>query len=266
MLAVGRRTRSSRIHYAAGVKLAIGLTALLALGLASSACGDEDINFAVKYAPGFSNNGNAVSIFGIFKDGRMSPDTWEELGPRFSTAFRGAPCEIAISSELRRSNLALFTAVDDGAREEGITDPMLDRFAPAAAGSSILVITIAGHAPKAKPDAIHAAGAAATRSQMGGMGRGGAVGRQNRYQGPNDGNARKHRGNDDVYEISASLYSSAQHQSVAIVSMAYKGASEKEALDKFVAKLGASFPGASCMAWKPDALPTEDAIRHLPSP
>ena len=48
--------------------------------------------------------------------------------------------------------------------------------------------------------------------------------------------------------------------------MAYKGASEQEALGKFVAKLGASFPGATCTPWKPDALPTEDAIRHLPSP
>ncbi len=249
------------------MKLAFGVLAVLALGLAASACGDEDINFAVKYAPGFSNAGNAVSIFGIFKDGRMSPDTWEELGPRFSSAFHSPLCEIAISSELRRSNLPLFSAVDDGAREEGITDPMLDRFAPAAAGSSILVITIAGHAPKAKPDALHAAGAAATRSQMGGgMGRGGAVGRQNRYQGPS-GSTRKHGGNEnDVYEISASLYSSAQHQSVAIVSMAYKGASEQEALGKFVAKLGASFPGATCTPWKPEALPTEDAIRHLPSP
>jgi len=193
------------------VKLAIGLAALLAFGLVSSACGDEDINFAVKYAPGYSNNGNAVSIFGIFKDGRMSPDTWDEVGPRFSTAFHGTSCEIAISSELRRSNLPLFTAVDDGAREEGITDPMLDRFAPAAAGNSILVITIAGHAPKAKQDPIHAAGAAATRSQMGGMGRGGGTSRQNRYQGPSNGNGRKPRGNEnDVYEISASLYSRPQ--------------------------------------------------------
>ena len=250
------------------MKLAIGLAALVSFGLVSSACGDEDINFAVKYAPGYSNNGNAVSIFGVFKDGRMSPDTWDEVGPRFSSAFHAPSCEIAISSELRRSNLPLFTAVDDGAREEGITDLMLDRFAPAAAGNSILVITIASHAPKAKPDPLHAAGAAATRSQMGGgMNRGGGVGRQNRYQGPSGGSGRKHSGNEnDVYEISASLYSSAQHQSVAIVSMAYKGASEQEALGKFVAKLAASFPGATCTPWKPDALPTEDAIRHLPSP
>jgi len=242
------------------VKLAIGMAALLALGLASSACGEEDINFAVKYAPGYSNNGNAISVFGIFKDGRMSPEAWDELGPRFSTAFHGG-CEAAISSELRRSNLALFTAVDDAGREEGITDVLLDRFSAAADGTSILVITISGHAPKAK-DPTHAA----TRSQMGGMGRGGSPGRSRQYAPPGDPSRRKGGRPGDVFEISASLFSSPQHQSVAQVAMAYKGASEDEAIAKFVAKLSESFPGAVCRGWKPEALPTEDAIRHLPSP
>jgi hypothetical protein len=242
------------------VKLAIGMAALLALGLASSACGEEDINFAVRYAPGYTNTGNAISIFGIFKDGRMSPEAWDELGPRFSRAFREASCETAISSDLRRRDLALFTAVDDAGREEGITDPLLDRFAPAAVGTSILVITIAGHAPKAK-DALHSA----TRSQMGGMGRGGSPGRS-RGQAPRDPDRRKVGRPGDVFEISASLFSSPQHQSVAQVSMAYKGASEEEALAKFVEKLAAAFPGAACRGWRPEALPTEDAIRHLPQP
>jgi hypothetical protein len=243
------------------VKLAIGMAALLALGLASSACGDEDVNFAVKYAPGYSNNGNSISIFGIFKDGRMSPEAWDELGPKLSAAFHGSLCEVAISSELRRSNLAFFNAVDDAGREEGVTDVLLDRFAPAAMGNSILVITIAGHAPKAK-DAVHAA----TRSQMGGgMGRGGGTGRRP-SAAPREADRKKNPRAGDVFEISASLFSNPQHQSVAQVAMAYKGASEEEALAKFVAKLGESFPGAICRGWKPDALPTEDAIRHLPQP
>ncbi len=240
------------------MKLAIGIAALLAFGLATTACGEEDINFAVKYAPGYSNSGNAISIFGIFKDGRMSPEAWDELGPRFSRAFRDGPCETAISSDLRRSNLTLFTAVDDASREEGITDVLLDRFGPSAVGNSILVITIAGHAPKAK-DPLHAR----VRSQMGGMGRGGSPGRS-RQAPPRDPDGRRSGRPGEVYEISASLFSSPQHQSVAQVSMAYRGASEDEALTKFVEKLAASFPGAACRGWRPDALPTEDAIRHLP--
>ena len=243
------------------MKLAIGLAALLAFGLASTACGEEDINFAVKYAPGYSNTGNTISIFGIFKDGRMSPETWDELGPRFSTAFHEGSCGVAISSELRKSNLALFTAVDDAGRDEGITDVLLDRFSPAAVGNSILVITISGHAPKAKGP-LHAA----TRSQMGGMGRGGSPGRGRQYAAPGDPDPRRSARTGDVFEISASLFSGPQHQSVAQVVMVYKGASEEEAIAKFVAKLGASFPGAACRGWKPEALPTEDAVRNLPQP
>lgn len=247
------------------MKLANGVMAVLALGLAASACGEEDINFAVRYAPGYTNHASAVSVFGIFKDGRMSPEAWDELGPKFSAAFRGGPCEAAVSSELRRSNLALFTAIDDAGREEGMTDVLLDRFTAAASGDSILVITIAGHAPKAKDSPLHAA-ASGTRSQMGGMGRGGSPGRSRQYSSPGDPSRRKGGRAGDVFEISASLFSGPQHQSVAQVAMAYRGASEEEAISKFVAKLGAAFPGATCGGWKPDALPTEDAIRHLPSP
>jgi len=244
------------------VKLATGLAALLAFGLATTACGEEDVNFAVKYAPGYSNTGNTISIFGVFKDGRMSPEAWDELGPRFSAAFHEGPCQVAISSELRRSNLALFTAVDDAGRDEGITDVLLDRFTPAAVGNSILVITISGHAPKAKPDPLHAA----TRSQMGGMGRGGSPGPSRQYAAPGDPALPKTARTGDVFEVSASLFSGPRHQSVAQVAMAYKGASEEEALAKFVAKLAASFPGAACRGWRPEALPTEDAIRQLPQP
>lgn len=240
------------------VKLAITVAALLAFGLAESACAEEDMSFAVKYAPGYSNVANSVSVFGIFKDGRMSPEAWDELGPRLSTAFHGSLCEAAISSDLRRSGIALFAAVDDVSREAGITEPLLERFAPAAKGNSIVVITIAGHAPKSK-DARHAA----TRSQMG-MGRGGGPGR--RSAAPRDPAARRHVTSNDVFEVSASLYSGPQHQSVALVTMSYTGASEDQALAKFIAKLGATFPGATCAGWKAEALPSEDAIRHLPSP
>ncbi len=236
------------------MKLAIGLAAVFALGLASSACGDEDINFAVKYAPGYSNSGNAISIFGVFKDGRMSPEAWDDLGPRFSAAFHDTSCDIAISSDLRRSNLALFTAVDDAGRQTGITDVLLDRFGPAAVGTSVLVITISGRVPKAK-DATHSA----TRSQM--M-RGGSGGRGRRSPAPHNPGRKS---DSEVFEISGSLFSIAQHRSVAQVAMLYKGTSEEEALTKFVAKLGASFPGASCRGWKPDALPTDDTIRRLPT-
>jgi hypothetical protein len=237
------------------VKLAIGAATLLALGLAAGACAEEDLSFAVKYAPGYSNVATSVSVFGIFKDGRMSPEAWDELGPRFSRALRATSCDAAISSELRRSGAALYGAVDDASREEGITEPMLDRFAPAAIGNSILVITISGHAPKAK-DARHAA----TRSQMG---RGGGRGRRSAPRNPG---GRGPASSNDVFEVSASLYSGPQHQSVALVAMSYTGASEEEALAKFIAKLGATFPGATCAGWKAEALPTEDAIRHLPSP
>jgi hypothetical protein len=240
------------------VKLAIAVAALLTFGITCSACAEEDMSFAVKYAPGYSNTATSVSIFGIFKDGRMSPEAWDELGPSFSKAFHAPSCEAAINSDLRRSGIALYGAVDGASREEGITEPLLDRFAPAAMGTSIVVITISGHAPKAK-DARHAA----TRSQMG-MGRGG--GRVRRGAAPRNPGGRGHASSNDVFEISASLYSSPQHQSVALVAMSYTGASEEEALAKFIAKLGATFPGATCAGWKADALPTEDAIRHLPSP
>jgi hypothetical protein len=246
------------------VKSPLGTAFAVLVGLTSLSCADEEANFAVRYAPGFASNGNAISVFGVFRDGRMSPEAWDEVGPRFSAALHEHLCEVAIDAALRSSNAALYTAVDDAARDEGITDPLLDKFAPGAMGDSILVIIVAGHVRQAKDGGGGGSGAATAAPAM----RGGGGGRGRRSGSgsprPSNGGVGHHGSENDVLQISASLFSRLKHESVALVSMSYKGASEAEALAKFSEKLAAAFPGATCRGWKPDMRPNQDDLRHLP--
>jgi hypothetical protein len=210
----------------------------------SASCASDGPSFVVNYAPGFVRDGASVSVLGIFRDGRMSPEAWDELGPRFSAALHKDECDVAIGTRLRAQQPAVFAAFDASARAEGITDELLDKVAPAAAGDSVLVIIVAGRVRGAK-DAGKGSGAPAVST--------GAGGRAGRRGGPTPRSAPapSHHGAHDtnVLEISASLFSKRQHESVAMVAMTYTGTSEEEALARFVEKLAAAFPGAVCAGW-----------------
>ena len=57
--------------------------------------------------------------------------------------------------------------------------------------------------------------------------------------------------------MSASLFSTHDHKSVALVTMGYAGQSVDEAVARFANKLKASFTGYPCVGWHMDA-PIDD--------
>ncbi len=209
----------------------------------------------VSYAPGFVKENPKISIFGVFRDGRMNPEIWEELGPAFATALHREACGIAVGGAMRISSAPLFNAIDGVVRSDGVTDELLEKFAPAAQGDSILVIVMAGRLP-AKAAEGEVSTTTTTAAQMRGGG-GGRRGPQGGTRGPGPQSSVER----NFLELSASLYSKKMRQSVAMVEMTYRGASEKEAVTQFTEKIAAAFPGATCEGWLADLGVDPDSLR-----
>jgi hypothetical protein len=247
------------------------LIAFSALAAAAVSCGDPRASFTTKVASDFPPTGHTVSVFGVFKEGRMSPEAWAELGGGLSSAFGPGACAAEYSDDLVTSNGPLSSAIDDYARANGIGDELLDAVAPAATGDLIAVFTMAGKV--ASPGADGRAGGANTggmppaapntmtrggtgfRGSHGGMpGMGGAASDPRRGFGgaPVDG-----------LEVSASLFSVSQHKSVALVAMRYVGDNLPQAMADLAEKLRAAVPGSTCGAWNATVHLDEQRIRDL---
>ena len=128
-----------------------GRALLALLLLTATSCGDADTHFTVNTAPDLQKM--TVSVLGVFKEGRMSPESWDEIGPKISSVF-GAQgmCPIAYNAKLITDKPDLAEAVDDYSRANGVTDDLLDQLAPAANGDAVLVITVAGRPIKQAHD------------------------------------------------------------------------------------------------------------------
>jgi hypothetical protein len=235
--------------------------ASIALVVSAASCGSEEVQFTTHLASDFQQTSHAkLSVFGVFRDGRMNSEAWDEFGPKLTAALRASPCEVAYSNELVSSDGPLSAAVDDYARANGVTDDLLGAFAPKAQGDSILLITIAGHPPRSLGDAgAPRRGAPQQQSMGGGMGGGGrrGMGGAQPYVDPRSGTDRSE------FDIAASVYSIAQNHSIALISMSYSGRSVDEAVTKFSQKLGETLPGAACVGWKADVKVDEAAVRKL---
>jgi hypothetical protein len=235
-----------------------GLLALVVLSTAD--CAQSDAQFNVEYAPGFPRGGASVSIFGIFKDGRMSADSWEDLGRKLTAPLGNGTCEIAYSDELIKTNPGLSSAVDDYARADGLTDELLGTFAPVARGDLIMSITVAGQArqPTASASAETPKPTSSPPSRKGGGSRG-----RRRAQAPTEGPRTTDR---SALEVSATLFAVSLGHSVAVVSMTYSGSSGDEALRKFAEKLAVAIPGSVCAGWNWNIRVDEDELRRMTTP
>jgi hypothetical protein len=191
----------------------------------------------------------------------MSSEAWGELGPRISTALGGHLCEAAYGGAALSSNGALSSAIADVARSNGPTDGLLAQLAPAAQGELILVLIVAGKLPVPQrtlgPDApAPPVGGGRNMGASMGAGRGGRshTGR---------GGGRQPLRDENVLELSASLFSVAQKQSVAVVDLEYSGESVDEAVTKFVERLGQSIPSMTCSGWNWTQTVSPEGIRNL---
>jgi hypothetical protein len=233
---------------------------LLAILALSSSCSDPHTHFTTRVASDFPPAGHTVSVFGIFKEGRMSADMWDELGTDLSAAFATGACQAEYRDDIVTSNAPLSSAIDDYVRANGIGDELLDAVAPAATGDMIVVFTIAG---KVGTGAIDAGAGAMPPAPPTTMMRG-TTGYRGAH-GPmvSGGPMRFFGGNADGLEVSASLFSVAQHRSVALVAMHYYGDSLQDALGQLAARLRATVPGSTCGAWNAGVHVDDQKIRAL---
>jgi hypothetical protein len=225
------------------------------------ACGQPDVRFVTKLASDFTPAHHTVSVLGVYKDGRMSSDSWEVLGPGFSQSLGASACDAAYTAAFVATDGTLSAAIDDYARSNGPTDELLTQLAPAAKGDLILVMTVAGKLPAKQKDLPPSgptptpnigAGGAQGRGMGTGMARGRA-GIQRRASGEADTNE---------LDLSASLFSIPQGRSVALYAMQYSGDSVDDAMSKFFAELARSLPAVQCAGWEWNAKVDAQGIRQ----
>ena len=113
-----------------------------ALSCALCAC-SGDAQLSSRFASDFAHAPHTLAVLGVYKDGRMSSEAWEAVGPGLSRPF-GATCDTGFA-QLEAKNQPLSGAIDDYTRANGVGDDLLEQLAPAAQGDLILVVTVAGH-------------------------------------------------------------------------------------------------------------------------
>jgi hypothetical protein len=218
------------------LQLRAGIAVVVAIAAAS--CGPGDSQFTTRVAPAFEPARHAVSVFGVYKDGQMSTDSWGGVAGAMSPVFGGNLCDAAYTDSFVASNPSLSSAIDDVVRADGFSDPLLTRIAPAAEGDLVLVLTMAGRLP-VHPKTSLATEAAANGRPGSGRGTRGGGGRPSAAR----------RRDDNVLDISAILFSVRERRSVGVVENQYSGASFDQAIAAFAERLAHTLPGARCATW-----------------
>jgi hypothetical protein len=236
------------------VTLARGIGFLAGLVATRSAC-FPDTDFSVNYAPEFSRGSSNVSVFGVFGDGQMNPRAWDYLRRRLSPPFNDDGCVAAYSDDLITATPALSSAVDQSARTNGVTDDLLDQFAPAAKGDTIMLITVAGRPPQAIDQPLPDSQAQSSRAS--------AASRRGAAANGDPMHKKKVDTDKNAFEITASFFSVRLHRSVGLVDMTYSGPNTDEAVKKFAEKLRAEMPSAACSGWNRDIHVDEKRILDI---
>jgi hypothetical protein len=216
------------------------------------ACAGEDAQLTVHVTPEAQAAApHPISVFGVFRDGRMSSKGWDDFAPRLGVLGL-EPCGAVYDADLVTNDSALVSAIDDYTRNYGITDSLLTAFGPSAKADLILVIVVSGAIPSK-----HASSESEPpRAVPGPM-----------YRSPRASYAPRAAPRRDLgaLEISASLFSTRLHATVAAVALRYTGRSENEAIAKIDAKLKDVFPQGSCAGWDLEGHPVDAAtVRNLP--
>ncbi len=238
----------------------------LALAPALLCACSGDAQLSSRFASGFTRAPHTVSVFGVYKDGRMSSEAWEQVGPGLSRPF-GATCEQAYA-QIESRTQPLSGAIDDYARANGVGDDLLEQLAPAAQGDLILLITVAGRVgskganlPDTSTLATGAPGVGSSKYRTGS-----AIGSPMGPAPRSSGGMGKPLDASAAFEMTASLYSVADKKAVGIVTLAYDGKSVDDAIAQLAARLGQELPGSRCGGWNWDAKVDEQRIRELGAP
>jgi hypothetical protein len=234
--------------FRAAAWVAMALAATVVVG----GCGG-DASFDVKYASDYAPGRATVSMFGIYRDGRLSPESWDQFGARLSASLHGTSCEIAYGENLRAANPALFTSLDDYARANGVTDELFEQVASTAKGDLLMIVQMYGR-PSKTAGRRHPIPKRLLAQMGGGMGGMGGSGRGMPGGSQHPMPSKPDKPESGPLELTAVLYSVRLHHVVAQVSLKYTGSSVDDAFRRFDEKLEASFPGTSCGGWNWDAM------------
>jgi hypothetical protein len=229
------------------------LALALPLLFAATACDDS---FHVERAPEFPRGGgSSVSVFGVYRDGRLAPEAWDVFRSHLAPIFGTSSCEPGYPDILTASGTPTLQAVDDFSRSNGVTDELLDKLAPMAKGDLVLLITMTGR-PGAKP---------ASEGPGGGPGGPGAPPAAPMRSGRGQRGAAPVKTTVEAaqFEAVGIVFSVKAHKSVAAIRMSYSGGSLEDAIDRFTARLGSELPRSTCGGWKGDLRIDATDIKRL---
>jgi hypothetical protein len=231
----------------------------LALSLLAGCAGST---FDVRSEPSWPRAQHRFSTFAVQRDGLMSRDGWQALGPNMPVPFGAQHCEVAFSQSMFATAPELADAIGSYVRSNGVTDSLLDRVAPAAEGDAILFVTLSG-APRVASNAGPNTASMGSGSGRGGGRRGGGGGMRGGAMKQSTGEPRELG---DGLQLDATFYSVRERRSLAEIRMNYQGTRTDEAVRQFNDRLEREFPGASCGGWNWTAKLDPAAIRQLPEP
>jgi hypothetical protein len=242
----------------------------IAIAACCVGCGDGDTQITVKYASDYVQSTSGVSVFGVFENGRLSPEAWKDIGPTLSSALSQGTCDTAWTDNFISTSPTLASYIDEYTKDDGVTDQLLEQLAPMAKGGSILAFSVIGR--RVIPGSTAGGKSSGTRNrspmQAGGGFRG--MGGGGRGMRGNGGRLPSNSTNDEdkaagrtAYEISASLYSIRLRHSVLLVAMSYTGPDIDSALKAFTAKMRSSVPNVTCAGWNLDAHVDGNKIHEL---
>jgi hypothetical protein len=221
-------------------------------------------------APGFSASGHGVSIVGVMKDGRLHPEAWKWIGAELSRPFGPQFCEAAFRDELKREDPPLFEFADKEAKQNGVTEPLLEKFASRAKGDLLLVVELWGEPPQKRPGTD---GAPAPMGTPAAPGYGGGSGVGARGMGPRGMAAprgpqarMRSPGEDGSYGLAVSVYSPQTKQWVAAAKLTDAGTDSDEGVRRLAEELARMLPGATCAGWSFEAAAPEAAPASAPVP
>jgi hypothetical protein len=217
----------------------------LGVWICLAACAGSEAEFHVS-TPSTARD-LTVSVLGVFRDGKMMPEAWD-LGAALVAPIGGAGCAILYSNDLVTSHPELAAAIDNHARANGVTEPLLATLAPATASDAIVLIEISGHPPKVLRTET------TLRPVTGQMTKPASP-----YQTHTvtDGSA---------FDVDVSAYSVREHRIIAELAMRYTGKDTDRALKLFTERLGTTFPGWKCAAWRPATAIDPQTITTLAAP
>jgi hypothetical protein len=210
--------------------------------LLATSCAAGDAEFNITRAPGFVGGPGSVSVFGVFKSGRMSPEYWDRIGSVISNAFGHDKCEAVYGERLQNEDSQLFSKIDDDTKENGITDGLLAQMATRAVGGYILSMSAYGELR----DESHAKSALQRSAQSSG----GSPRAMRNRGGMGAHQARSEAVDQTGLQMSVTLFSIEARGFVAKVEMRYTGSSIDDAAAKLADRVRVVMPNLTCAGWR----------------